>query len=174
MWTAPGKTWLSVRTVKPLERVVTLYSGAWSTASNGLWLYNNAQKGQWLISFSRNKKMLQKESLIFFIVSYLEGSSGIVFGDWVCGGVFVNNIEHSRQDSRVRSEISSLHDDWLASTEYPEHRLADVWARNSTYDKGLEVLALWFEGLAQHLSFWIIILITKSNLWHSFLSTPII
>ena len=171
MWTAPGKTWLSVRTVKPLERVVTLYSGAWSTASNGLWLYNYAQKGQRLKSFRRKYCI---KSHFFFIVSYLEGSSGIVFGDGVCGGVFVDNIEHSWQDSRVCAEISSLHSDWLASTEYPEHRQADVWARNSTYNKRLEVLALWFEGLAQHLSFWIIILITKSNLCHSFLSTPII
>jgi hypothetical protein len=44
-----------------------------------------------------------------FIVTYLEGSGGVVLSDGVSGGVLVNNIENSGQDSRVRSKISSLH-----------------------------------------------------------------
>ena len=169
MWTAPGKTWLSVRTVKPLERVVTLYSGAWSTASNGLWLY----KHDWLsnsieinFEFSWRVNLQLKCSIEF---SYLKRSGGIVLSDGVCSSVFVNNVQHPGQDSRVRSEFSSLHKYRVRTSA--EYDTDGVWLSEvSTYNKRLEVLALWFEGLAQHLSFWIIILITKSNLLPSFLT----
>ena len=108
MWTAPGKTWLSVRTVKPLERVVTLYSGAWSTVSNGLWLYK--YKKQRLFSCYTANYFMQRESPHISIeFSYLERSGGIVLSDWVCSSVFVNNVQHPGQDSRVRSKFSSLH-----------------------------------------------------------------
>ena len=93
MWTAPGKTWLSVNTVKPLESVVTLYSGAWSTASSGLWPYNH--------ELVNSGESLQT-------IAYLKGDGWVVLSDWVCSGVCVNSVEDTRQHSWVRSKFSSL------------------------------------------------------------------
>lgn len=113
MWTAPGKTWLSVNTVKPFESWVTLYSGAWSTASSGLWLYIIMRNKNLLKNLSGGGRTIinaikESHPTCCQLYPYLEGDGGIVFSNWVGSCVGVNSVEDSRQDSWVWSEFSSL------------------------------------------------------------------
>ena len=105
MWTEPGKTDVSVSTVKPLDRLVTLYSGVWSLTSTGLWPYIftiivNFHIPSIVKAFHHMKLSLNGP--------YLEGGSGVVSSNRVGSRVGVNSVEDSRQYSLVWTEISSL------------------------------------------------------------------
>lgn len=91
IWTVPGKVWLSVRTVKPFGRFVTLYSGALSKVSIGLSLY------------IRND--VSNRVLTYLVLKWLQW---VEFGNRVGVSVGVNGVEDSVENSWVGSKSGSL------------------------------------------------------------------
>ena len=97
---AEGKVALSVRTVNPLGRFVTLYSGALSVVSIDLWFYTSIKRQ--LVSCRVFKKMGT-----YLLSVWLEW---VETGNSVGLGVGVHSVENSVQDARVGSKSSSLNE----------------------------------------------------------------
>jgi len=93
MCTAPGKVWLSVSTVNPFERLVTLYSAALSVVSMDLSLYAETV-GEWLMC----------------VFAYLVDIGGhrIELSHLVGVCVLVDSVENSGDHSGVGAESSFL------------------------------------------------------------------
>lgn len=106
IWTALGKVWLSVSTVNPFERFVTLYSGALSVVSNDLWLCTQNK----VLSKSSCRASSAKTYLLSVWLEWVVSSHSIGVGS------FVHSVENSVEDSRVRAK-SSLNNNMMMILE---------------------------------------------------------
>ena len=99
IWTAPGKLWLSVRTVNPFSRLVTVYSRGRSWAAIGLWPWKKE-----ICKFS----CLLQSAYFYDMYTYSKWDGWIRLDNLEGGSWFVKSIENSVEDTWVGSKVPSL------------------------------------------------------------------